>query len=38
MHVVTAHSAVFEIRVAEGFGARWSEDGSKVNLIISFYI
>ncbi|KAI5652950.1 hypothetical protein M9H77_30137 [Catharanthus roseus] len=38
MHVVTAHSAVFEIRVAEGFGARWSEDGSKFVGFLEPYI
>ncbi|KAL3506776.1 hypothetical protein ACH5RR_032158 [Cinchona calisaya] len=27
MHTVPPHGVVFEIRVAEGFGARWSEDG-----------
>lgn len=31
MHVVPPKRTVFEIRVAEGFGARWSEDGSKVS-------
>ncbi|RYR42566.1 hypothetical protein Ahy_A08g039028 isoform B [Arachis hypogaea] len=30
MHVVPPHGTVFEIRVAEGYGARWIEDGSKV--------
>ncbi|CAL8992769.1 unnamed protein product [Prunus brigantina] len=29
VHSVQPHGAVFEIRVAEGYGARWSEDGSK---------
>ncbi|RYQ98268.1 hypothetical protein Ahy_B08g094322 isoform B [Arachis hypogaea] len=29
MHVVPPHGTVFEIRVAEGYGARWTEDGSK---------
>ncbi|XP_068316849.1 uncharacterized protein [Pyrus communis] len=29
VHIVQPHAAVFEIRVAEGYGARWSSDGSK---------
>ncbi|KAK7272004.1 hypothetical protein RJT34_28326 [Clitoria ternatea] len=29
MHIVPPHGAVFEIRVADGYGARWTEDGSK---------
>nr|GMD96709.1 uncharacterized protein LOC109179562 [Ipomoea batatas] len=29
IHVVPPHGVVFEIRVADGYGARWSEDGSK---------
>ncbi|ONI29463.1 hypothetical protein PRUPE_1G199500 [Prunus persica] len=29
VHSVQPHDVVFEIRVAEGYGARWSEDGSK---------
>ncbi|XP_021821592.1 uncharacterized protein LOC110763145 [Prunus avium] len=29
VHSVQPHGVVFEIRVAEGYGARWSEDGSK---------
>lgn len=30
IHVVPQHGAVFEIRVADGYGARWSKDGTKV--------
>jgi hypothetical protein len=30
VHVVPPHGIVFEIRVADGYGARWSKDGSKV--------
>ncbi|XP_073266572.1 uncharacterized protein [Populus alba] len=29
IHVVPQHGAVFEIRVADGYGARWSKDGTK---------
>ncbi|GAB4859105.1 hypothetical protein Ancab_010570 [Ancistrocladus abbreviatus] len=29
IHVVKPHGAVFEIRVPEGYGARWSKDGTK---------
>ncbi|XP_034685596.1 uncharacterized protein LOC117914382 isoform X3 [Vitis riparia] len=29
MHIVPPHGAVFEIRVADGYGARWSQDGTK---------
>ncbi|XP_057458773.1 uncharacterized protein LOC130749436 isoform X2 [Lotus japonicus] len=29
IHIVPPHGGVFEIRVAEGYGARWTEDGSK---------
>lgn len=30
IHIVPPHGVVFEIRVADGYGARWTEDGSKV--------
>lgn len=30
VHTVPPHGVVFEIRVADGYGARWTEDGSKV--------
>ncbi|KZV34809.1 hypothetical protein F511_00711 [Dorcoceras hygrometricum] len=30
IHIVPPHGIVLEIRVAEGYGARWSQDGSKV--------
>ncbi|KAL9233178.1 hypothetical protein vseg_008208 [Gypsophila vaccaria] len=30
VHIVRPHGAVFEIRVPEGYGARWSKDGTKV--------
>ncbi|XP_020224690.1 uncharacterized protein LOC109806638 isoform X3 [Cajanus cajan] len=29
VHTVPPHGVVFEIRVADGYGARWTEDGSK---------
>ncbi|KAJ1424490.1 PUA-like superfamily [Sesbania bispinosa] len=29
IHIVPPHGVVFEIRVANGYGARWTEDGSK---------
>ncbi|KAG9141715.1 hypothetical protein Leryth_022038 [Lithospermum erythrorhizon] len=29
MHIVPPHGLVFEIRVPDGYGARWSGDGSK---------
>ncbi|XP_015583632.1 uncharacterized protein LOC8284754 isoform X2 [Ricinus communis] len=29
VHIVPQHGAVFEIRVADGYGARWSEDGTQ---------
>ncbi|KAK7325084.1 hypothetical protein VNO77_29153 [Canavalia gladiata] len=29
MHTVPPHGVVFEIRDADGYGARWTEDGSK---------
>ncbi|EXB23147.1 hypothetical protein L484_016164 [Morus notabilis] len=29
LHIVPPHGDVFEIRVADGYGARWSIDGSK---------
>ncbi|XP_045799918.1 uncharacterized protein LOC123894083 [Trifolium pratense] len=29
IHIVPPHGNVFEIRVADGYGARWTEDGSK---------
>lgn len=29
MHIVPPHGVVFEIRDANGYGARWSKDGSK---------
>ncbi|KAK4370708.1 hypothetical protein RND71_010183 [Anisodus tanguticus] len=31
VHIVPPHGVVFEIRVADGYGARWSKDGSKLN-------
>lgn len=31
MHIVPPHDVVFEIRVSDGYGARWSEDGTKVH-------
>lgn len=30
LHIVPPHGVVFEIRVSDGYGARWSEDGTKV--------
>ncbi|KHG27424.1 Lysine-specific demethylase 5C [Gossypium arboreum] len=32
MYTFQPHGDVFEIRVAEGYGARWSKDGYKVNI------
>lgn len=32
VHTVPPHGEVFEIRVADGYGARWSKDGSKVRV------
>ncbi|KAG5530675.1 hypothetical protein RHGRI_025590 [Rhododendron griersonianum] len=29
MHVVPPHGVVYEIRTADGYGARWSEDGNE---------
>uniref|UniRef100_A0A1J3J009 ASCH domain-containing protein n=1 Tax=Noccaea caerulescens TaxID=107243 RepID=A0A1J3J009_NOCCA len=29
VHIVPTHGEVFEIRVAQGYGARWSRDGTK---------
>ncbi|XP_022992291.1 uncharacterized protein LOC111488653 isoform X3 [Cucurbita maxima] len=29
IHMVAPHGIVFEIRIAEGYGARWSNDGNK---------
>ncbi|KAM7461079.1 hypothetical protein LguiA_029200 [Lonicera macranthoides] len=29
MHIVPPHGVVFEIRVYDGYGARWSQDGTK---------
>ncbi|XP_021643354.2 uncharacterized protein LOC110637521 isoform X2 [Hevea brasiliensis] len=29
VHIVPPHGAVFEVRVADGYGARWSKDGAK---------
>ncbi|KAJ4723551.1 RNA-binding ASCH domain protein [Melia azedarach] len=29
VHIVQPHGIVFEIRVADGYGARWSKDGTK---------
>lgn len=34
IHLVQPHDCVLEIRVAEGYGARWSRDGSKVPLVL----
>ncbi|KAI3840254.1 hypothetical protein MKX03_021669 [Papaver bracteatum] len=30
IHIVPPYDGVLEIRVAEGYGARWSKEGSKV--------
>ncbi|KAH9606895.1 hypothetical protein KSS87_019729 [Heliosperma pusillum] len=29
VHIIRPHGAVFELRVPEGYGARWSSDGTK---------
>lgn len=34
VHFVQPHGPVFEIRISEGYGARWSEDGTKVILLV----
>ncbi|XP_060671478.1 uncharacterized protein LOC107422004 isoform X4 [Ziziphus jujuba] len=36
VHIVPPHGEVFEIRVADGYGARWSKDGSQVNEVSLF--
>ncbi|XP_073056561.1 uncharacterized protein [Primulina eburnea] len=36
IHIVPPHGIVLEIRIAEGYGARWSEDGTKVYDFIGF--
>jgi len=33
VHIVPPHGVVFEIRVVNGYGARWSKDGSKVHIL-----
>lgn len=33
VHIVPTHREVFEIRVAQGYGARWSRDGTKVHVL-----
>jgi len=37
VHTVPPHGVVFEIRVAGGYGARWTEDGSKVWIPTKFW-
>lgn len=32
VHIVPPHGTVFEIRVVDGYGARWCKDGSEVSL------
>lgn len=34
LHIVPPHGVVFEIRDADAYGARWSEDGSKVQPLL----
>ncbi|KAH7572842.1 hypothetical protein JRO89_XS03G0023100 [Xanthoceras sorbifolium] len=34
VHIVPPHGIVFEIRVAGGYGARWSKDGTKAEAIM----
>lgn len=29
VHLIQPHECVFEIRVCDGYGARWTKDGSK---------
>ncbi|KFK37177.1 hypothetical protein AALP_AA4G224000 [Arabis alpina] len=38
MHIVPPHGEVFEIRVAQGYGARWSRDGTKFIGFLEPYI
>lgn len=37
IHIVPPHGEVFEIRVADGYGARWSKDGSEVFLHVYLF-
>lgn len=36
MHIIPPNGVVFEIRLADGYGARWSGDGHKVTVKFSF--
>ncbi|XP_075504908.1 uncharacterized protein LOC142542258 isoform X2 [Primulina tabacum] len=38
IHIVPPHGIVLEIRIAEGFGARWSEDGIKFMGFLEPYV
>ncbi|XP_021906811.1 uncharacterized protein LOC110821325 [Carica papaya] len=38
VHVVQPHGAVFEIRVADGYGARWSNNGTKFIGFVEPYV
>lgn len=38
VHVVQPHGAVLEIRIPQGYGARWSADGTKVILTFMRFI
>lgn len=38
VHLTQPHGPVFEIRVHEGYGARWSQDGSKVQIRVSCFV
>lgn len=33
IHIVPPHGEVFEIRAADGYGARWTKDGTQVYII-----
>lgn len=37
VHVTQPFGPVFEIRVQEGYGARWSQDGSKVQVGVFYF-
>lgn len=38
MHIVPPHGVVYEIRTADGYGARWSEDGNEVWSLIEIHL
>jgi len=38
VHLTQPYGPVFEIRVHEGYGARWSQDGAKVQVGVSYFL